>query len=92
MKWVVIYLVTAWLFGFWPFDEGLITGPSSGCTYDAGYEAGYDGETQKCKTEAYLEGYEDGEFEADCHWQRCVKPNQDKFKKLGCGSWSKGRC
>jgi hypothetical protein len=83
MKTLLMFLSVAILSG---------CGDGSGGTYNAGYEAGYDGEIQKGKTGAYLEGYEDGEFEADCHWLRCVKPNQDKFKKLGCGSWSKGRC
>jgi hypothetical protein len=92
MRFIIIYLVAAWLFGFWPFEEGLITGPSSGCSYDEGYDDGYDGASQKCNTNAYREGFEDGDFEADCHWHRCVKSNHDKFKRLGCGSWSKMRC
>ncbi len=90
--WAVIYVVVAWLFGFWPFEEGLITGPSSGCTYDAGYDDGYDGASSKCSTEAYVEGYDDGDFDSECHWLRCAKPDHDKFKRLGCGSWSRMSC
>ncbi len=92
ISWVVIYMFVAWLFGFWPFEEGMITGFSSECTYDAGYDDGYDGDSQKCSTAAYIEGYSDGDFEAECHWLKCVKPNHDKFKELGCGSWSSMRC
>ncbi len=45
--WIAIYIVVAWLFGFWPFEEGLFTGPTSECSYDAGYDDGYDG-AMKC--------------------------------------------
>ncbi len=90
--WAVIYVVVAWLFGFWPFEEGLITGPSSGCTYDAGYDDGYGGASPKCSTEAYVEGYDDGDFDSECHWLRCERPNHDGFKRFGCGSWSEMRC
>lgn len=90
--WVVVYVLFAWLFGFWPFEEGMISGPSSGCTYDAGYEEGYDGANPKCSNEAYREGYAEGDFDADCHWYRCVRPDHDKFKQLECGSWSRMTC
>ncbi len=89
---IAIYAMVAWLFGFWPFEEGLFTGPTSECSYDAGYDAGYDGANQKCGTEAYLEGYEEGDFDSECHWLRCEKPDHDDFKRLRCGSWGKFQC
>ena len=90
--WIAIYVVIAWLLGFWPFEEGLFTGPTSECSYDAGYEDGYDGAIRKCSTEAYVEGYEGGDFDSECHWLRCEKPDHDKFNRLGCGSWSATKC
>ncbi len=90
--WVAIYIVVAWLFGFWPFEEGLFTGPTSECSYDAGYDDGYDGANRKCSTKVYLAGYEDGDFDSDCYWLRCEKPDHTRFKSLGCGSWSKLKC
>ncbi len=89
---IAIYAMVAWLFGFWPFEEGLFTGPTSECSYDAGYDAGYDGANQKCSTDAYLEGYEEGDFDSECHWLRCERPDHDDFKRLGCGSWDKIKC
>ena len=87
-----IYAMVAWLFGFWPFEEGMFTGPTSECSYDAGYDDGYEGANQKCSIDAYLEGYEEGDFDSECHWLRCERPNQDDFKRLGCGSWGKIQC
>jgi len=90
--WIVIYIVVAWVFGFWPFEEGLFTGPTSECSYDAGYDDGYDGANRKCSTEVYLAGYEDGDFDSECYWLRCEKPDNTRFKRLGCGSWSELKC
>ena len=92
LGWVVIYAVVAWLFGFWPFEEAMIPGRLTGCTYDAGYNDGYDGAKQKCSTRAYVDGYEAGDFDAECHWLRCVSPDHGTFKRLGCGSWSAMKC
>ncbi len=89
---VAMYLIAAWLFGLWPMEEGILTGPSSECAYDAGYQAGYDGATKTCKTEAYLEGYGEGDFDSECDWLRCDRPNRSSFKKFGCGSWSAHQC
>ena len=90
--WVVFYILAAWLFGFWPFEEGYLTGPTSECSYEAGYEDGYDGAIQKCSTSAYLTGYDEGDFEADCHWLRCVRPDRHEFERRGCGSWDRMSC
>ena len=90
--WIAAGIAVAWLFGFWPFEEGLITGPTSRCSYDAGYDDGYDGANQRCSTDAYLEGYDDGDFDSECYWRRCEKPDYDRFKRLGCGSWSAVKC
>ncbi len=51
---LIVYVVFAWLLGFWPFEEGFFTGPTSECSYDAGYDDGYDGALPKCSIEAYL--------------------------------------
>ncbi len=90
--WNVIYIVVAWVFGFWPFEEGLFTGPTSECSYDAGYDDGYDETNRKCSTEVYLAGYEDGDFDSECYWLRCEKPDHTRFERLGCGSWSELKC
>ena len=90
--WIAVYAVVAWLFGFWPFEEGFFTGPTSECSYDAGYDDGYGGAARKCKVHVYLEGYDDGDFDSDCEWLRCEKPNHDEFKRLGCDSWSEMKC
>ena len=90
--WVAIYFLAAWLFGFWPFEEGVFTGPTSECSYDSGYDDGYDGALPKCKLNAYLEGYEEGNFDSECHWLRCEKPNYEDFNRLGCGSWTAKTC
>ncbi len=92
LGWIVVYAVVAWLFGIWPFEEGFFTGPTSQCSYDAGYDDGYDGAAPKCKIQVYLEGYDDGDFDSDCEWLRCEKPDHDEFKRLGCGSWSEMKC
>ena len=89
---LIVYVVLAWLLGFWPFEEGFFTGPTSACSYDAGYDDGYDGAAPKCSIEAYLEGYDDGDFDSECHWLRCERPDYDKFKKMGCGSWTQMEC
>ena len=90
--WIAAYLFAAWLFGFWPFEEGVFTGPISECSYDVGYDDGYDGATPKCKTDAYLNGYEEGDFDSECDWLRCERPDHDAFKSMGCGSWSEMKC
>jgi hypothetical protein len=44
---LIVYVVLAWLLGFWPFEKGFFTGPTSECSYDAGYDDGYDGAAPK---------------------------------------------
>ena len=60
----------------------------SGCgdsssDYDKGYEDAWEGYSPKKSSDSYLEGYEDGEFDADCdHYKR--NEFWDKYKRLGC--------
>ena len=56
----------------------------SGSDYHKGYDDGYDGETPRKNSSAYLDGYEDGEFDGDCDY---YKQNNmwDKYKDLKCG-------
>ena len=51
--------------------------------YDKGYEDAWDGISPKKNSSSYLEGYEDGEFDADCdHYKR--NGFWEKYKNLGC--------
>lgn len=92
LGWVLIYVIAAWLIGFWPFEGGVLTGYSSSCNYDAGYEAGYDGAKQACTNDTYMAGYSAGDFDAECRWLKCVKADHDKFKRAECGSWQELSC
>mgnify|MGYP006163283681 CR=1 FL=1 len=57
-------------------------GDSSG-DYDKGYEDALKGYSPKNNSSFYLEGYEDGEFDADCdHYKR--NKFLEKYKNLGC--------
>ena len=51
--------------------------------YDKGYDDAWDGISPKKSSSSYMEGYEDGEFDADCYY---YKKNKiwDKYKRLGC--------
>ena len=62
------------------------------CNYDNGYDDGYDGALPECEATDYMEGFQAGEFESDCDWYRCEKPNYDNFKQMSCGSWESYRC
>ena len=87
------YCLGAWLLGFWPFEEeGLLTGPASNCSYDAGYDDGYDGAARRCRIDVYVQGYEDGDFDSECQWLRCEMPDYDEFERIGCRSWSEMTC
>tara|TARA_B100000780_G_C21117083_1_gene452069 strand:- start:51 stop:278 length:228 start_codon:yes stop_codon:yes gene_type:complete len=60
----------------------------SGCgdsssDYDKGYEDAWKGYSPKSNSNFYLEGYEDGEFNADCD-QYKRNGFWDKYKNLGC--------
>ena len=60
----------------------------SGCgdsasDYDKGYEDAWEGYSPKKSSNSYMEGYEDGEFDADCdHYKR--NGLWDRYKRLGC--------
>ncbi|MDZ7736868.1 MAG: hypothetical protein U5P41_12790 [Gammaproteobacteria bacterium] len=73
LKLVIFYLVLAALIGWWPFNDSVIKTMSGQCNYDAGYRDGWDGALYACESDDYMAGYDDGNFESDCHWAKCIK-------------------
>ena len=55
-----------------------------GSAYDKGYEDGYDGIAPRKSSDSYLEGHEDGEFDADCDYFK-AKNMWAKYKSFRCG-------
>ncbi len=45
---VLVYLAAAGMFGWWPFEDGAIKTVSRQCTYDAGYQDGWEGAAPVC--------------------------------------------
>ena len=89
-KLVVIYVVAAFLLGFWPFEDGWLRTSSISpiqYTYDQGYEDGYYGELPKIMSGEYIDGYDEGEFYADCEWLTSEN-RRSEFERLRCGRWS----
>ena len=83
---VVTYLVVAWLVGIFPFGE------SSDCTYDYGYDDGFDGAQPRCQGASYKEGYEEGQFDDQCYYLKCERPDFQAYKRMQCGRWDQFKC
>lgn len=62
------------------------------CSYDAGWEDGYDGARLKCRDRDYLSGYDDGDFYGHCEWLKCTRKDREKFTAERCGSWNSYSC
>lgn len=90
--WTVAYLIIAALIGWWPFEDSLIRTVTGQCSYDSGYEDGWDGATPACEADDYIAGYDEGAFEADCHWAKCTKRDFETFERYGCPSWEDQVC
>ena len=58
------------------------------CSYDAGWEDGYDGERLKCRDNEYLSGYDDGEFYGHCEWLKYSRKDRKRFESERCGNWN----
>ncbi|MDA9740512.1 hypothetical protein N9U58_00065 [Pelagibacteraceae bacterium] len=51
--------------------------------YDKGYEDAWEGYSPKKSSDSYMEGYEEGEFDADCdHYKRNLL--WDKYRAIKC--------
>jgi len=48
------------------------------------YDDGYDGASPTKSSTSYMDGYEDGDFDADCDYYK-DKNMRDKYKALRCG-------
>lgn len=90
--WVATYLIIALLFGWWPFEDSAIKTFTGQCSYDAGYQDGWDGSLPNCEASDYIAGYDDGAFDSDCDWAKCTKRDFKTFKRYGCGSWERQAC
>jgi hypothetical protein len=88
----IIYLIVAGLFGFWPFTDSLLKQASGECTYDSGYDDGWDGALRACEAEEYRSGYRQGAFDSDCHWLKCERRNRDEYNRRQCGAWDRFEC
>tara|TARA_B100000315_G_scaffold226990_1_gene234375 strand:+ start:404 stop:634 length:231 start_codon:yes stop_codon:yes gene_type:complete len=51
--------------------------------YDRGYEDAWEGESPQKNSDSYMEGYEDGDYDADCDYYKRNKL-WEKYKKLLC--------
>ncbi len=88
---IIFYFIAAFLIGFWPFEKSVleyIPIGSSTLSYDEGYEDGYDGAIMKSEKSPYIDGYYDGDFDAECEWLKYDKKDFEEFKRIGCGAWS----
>ena len=86
-RFAIIYLIAAFIIGFWPFDEGLLFTSSLSpfqYTYDQGYEDGYEGAGRQSRSSPYADGYDDGDYDSECDWLKEKKKFQ-QFRELGCG-------
>ena len=55
----------------------------SGNDYDKGYEDAWEGISPKKNSASYMDGYEEGEFDADCdHYKRNLL--WDKYRAIKC--------
>ena len=55
----------------------------SGSDYDKGYDDGYDGVSPKKNSVAYLDGYEEGDYDADCDYYKYNKL-WNKYRAIKC--------
>ena len=51
--------------------------------YDKGYEDGYEGLSPKKNSDLYLEGYEDGDYDADCDYYK-FNELWDEYRAIKC--------
>lgn len=89
---IVLYLAPAGLAGWWPFRDSVVQTLSGRCTYDRGYDDGWDGAASACEAVNYLHGYDDGAFDSECDWLKCSKRDFDQFRDYGCGRWDAVKC
>lgn len=90
--WIAAYFLLAAVAGWWPFDDSAVRTLSGQCSYEVGYEDGWVGKALACESTDYLAGYDEGEFDSDCHWAKCVKEDRDLFRSYHCGAWSQQQC
>lgn len=88
----VVWLLIAALIGWWPFDDSVLQTMSGECTYEAGYQDGWDGAKVAFENTDYVAGYDGGTWEGDCHYAKCVKRDRDLFEGYRCGNWRDHTC
>lgn len=89
---VLVYLVVAGVFGWWPFEDSAVKTITGQCTYDAGYRDAWEGMLPACENADYLDGYDHGSWEADCHHAKCVERDRDLFEGYRCRGWNDMTC
>lgn len=90
--WAIVYLLIAALAGWWPFKDSAVKTMTGQCTYEAGYQDGWDGASLACKNTEYLTGYDLGDWEADCHFAKCIRRDRQLFDHYLCGRWDEHHC
>lgn len=59
---LITYIVLAAAAGWWPFSDSVIRVVLGHCSYEAGYDDGWDGVYPTCHKKSYIYGYDQGNF------------------------------